>query len=572
MDSSVAVPWRGGAAARGAARRSLATAWAMAPLVVVGFLLRLAVADRFPQHVDEGNMLLGIQTVANRGWPLLPSDVLYIHGATISYLLAPLAKLGLLDYLHPLPMRIPSAIFGAVAVYLTYLLGRAIAGMPGPALFAALLVAVDPLNVLWGGFARMYALLQVLILVATIVFLRALVVLDDAPSEGERRARPWLIAFVVAFWLAIFTQVVAALLWPVFALVAIVLYGRTLFTSRRGLSVALVVSALAPVAFLALSTFVGYGSSTSRAQKGSALGGDTGFLGDDALNFERILRPIPRGFLALYDNGLLSQLIPYVIAIVSGVALGRFVLSRRQAGEAVDGRAIGILLVLFWTPMAAFAFFVDEQKPRYLLDVLPFGYVVVAAAAAALGSFRPAAATTIGTRWGGRVVAVALAVLLLARDATGLWTLDAWGTQQTQAGYGLALDYVATHRAPGDWAVVGSTPEAYLVLGDNGRELAYGGVLARPGSGKQTSATKIDDWVGWSVLDTVPAICAYARDHPGSWFVLSNNRLAAGKPTTDATVGVTAEQFHTADGYRALRVLPASQWNEQATRLCKSGR
>src|SRR5436309_3125309 len=106
-----------------ARRRSLNPAWAVVALIALAFVLRLAAADQMPQHVDEGNMLLGIQTVADRGWPMLPSGVLYIHGATLSYLLAPLAKLGLLDYLHPLPMRVPSAIFGAVAVWLTYRLG-----------------------------------------------------------------------------------------------------------------------------------------------------------------------------------------------------------------------------------------------------------------------------------------------------------------------------------------------------------------------------------------------------------------------------------------------------------------
>ncbi|HEU0116782.1 MAG TPA: glycosyltransferase family 39 protein, partial [Thermomicrobiales bacterium] len=366
-------------------RRGLAAAWAVAPLVVVGLLLRLAVAARLPPHVDEGNMLLGIATVAQRGWPLLPSDVLYIHGATVSYLLAPLAKLGWLDYLQPLPMRLPSALFGALAVYLTYWLARAVAGAPRPALLAAAFVAFDPLSVLWGGFARMYALLQVVTLVVVILFLRALVFLDDPAAADRRRARPWLLGFAVAFWLAIFTQVVAALLWPVFALVALVLYGRTLLTSRRGLTLALGVAALAPVAFVALSTFVGYGSSTSRVQHGRALGGDAGFLGDDALDFGRFLHPALRGLGDLFGNGWWSALAPVAIAVLSGIALGRYVLARRADG-AVDGRAVGILLLLFWTPMAVFALFVDEQKPRYLLNVLPFGYIVAALALGALAS------------------------------------------------------------------------------------------------------------------------------------------------------------------------------------------
>jgi hypothetical protein len=336
--------------------------------------------------------------------------------------------------------------------------------------------------------------------------------------------------------------------------------------------IALVASALAPIVFLALSTFVGYGSSTSRAQQGSALGGDAGFLGDDALNFDRLLHPVPRGFLSLSENGFLADGLPYVIAIVAGIALGRYVLARRQAGDAVDGRALGILFVLFWTPMALFAFFVEEQKPRYLLDVLPFGAIVVAAAAVAFWSFRPPDAPTFGARWGGRLAAVALAGLLLGRDASGLWTMAAWGTKETQAGYGAALAYVAAHRAPTDWVVVGSTPEADLVLGDDGRELAYGGVLARPGSGKGTTTAKIDDWVGWHVLETTADTCAFLRAHPGSWFVLGANRLKAGAATTTLTLGATSVQYQTADGYGVLRVLPTNQWNDQATQVCRSGR
>jgi hypothetical protein len=400
--------------------------------------------------------------------------------------------------------------------------------------------------------------------------LRALVWLDDPAAEGRRRARPWLLGFVVAFWLAIFTQVVAALLWPVFAVVASVLYGRTLFTSRRGLTVALAVAALAPLAFVALSTFVGYGSSTTRVQHGRALGGDAGFLGDDALDFGRLVHPALRGLGDLFGNGWLSELAPVVVALLSGVALGRYVLTRRAATTA-DGRAVGVLVLLFWTPLAAFAFFVAEQKPRYLLNVLPFGYIVVALALGALATFVPAHAATLGARWAGRLVAVIVVAVLLARDASALWNMAGWGTQQTQVGYGPALAYVAAHRGPNDWVAVGSTPEAYLVLGDDGRELAYGGVLARPGSGKGTSAAKIDDWVGWPVLDSPAAICAFVRAHPGSWFVLGANRLKSAGAASAVTLGATTEQFHTADGYRVLRVLPAPQWTDQARRVCASG-
>src|SRR5262245_61829720 len=189
--------------------------WLVLPVMAGGLVIRLAAALRLPPHVDEGNMLLGIQTVAARGWPMLPSGVLYIHGATVSYLLAPLAWFGWVDYANLFPLRLFSAICGTVAVYLTYRLGRSVAGSTAVALLAAALIALDPLSVLWGGFIRMYALLQVLVLLVAWLFLRAL---PRGDANGDAEAGPGVLAgLVVAYWLAVFTQVVAAFLWPALA-------------------------------------------------------------------------------------------------------------------------------------------------------------------------------------------------------------------------------------------------------------------------------------------------------------------------------------------------------------------
>jgi hypothetical protein len=139
--------------------------WLPVALVLLGLLLRLAAADRLPPHLDEGNMLLGIRAVAAHGWPLLRSGVAYLHGATISYLLAPLVRLGWGDYPDLFPLRVSSALFGALAVYLTYRLARSVTSSDAAGLVAGGLVALDPLSVAWGGFVRMYALRQVLVLI-----------------------------------------------------------------------------------------------------------------------------------------------------------------------------------------------------------------------------------------------------------------------------------------------------------------------------------------------------------------------------------------------------------------------
>jgi len=72
-------------------------------------------------------------------------------------------------------LRAPSAVFGTISVPLSYAIMRRLSGTV-PALIAALLVAVSPFEVMAGQDARMYTLLQLLTLAATL-----LLILPDRP-------------------------------------------------------------------------------------------------------------------------------------------------------------------------------------------------------------------------------------------------------------------------------------------------------------------------------------------------------------------------------------------------------
>src|SRR5687768_4006380 len=63
-------------------------------VVLAGFLLRLSAAQRLSSHVDESASIMAAHMVADKGVPLFPSGTLYLQGATNSYLLAPMIKLG----------------------------------------------------------------------------------------------------------------------------------------------------------------------------------------------------------------------------------------------------------------------------------------------------------------------------------------------------------------------------------------------------------------------------------------------------------------------------------------------
>src|SRR5829696_10268138 len=106
-------------------------------LLALGLAVRLVAARRLSFHVDEQFSLLGAYAVANRGIPLLPSEVPYLHGATLSYLLAPLIRFGASDLSDLRLLRLVSVLAGALTVLLTYALARDLLGVRWAALLAA---------------------------------------------------------------------------------------------------------------------------------------------------------------------------------------------------------------------------------------------------------------------------------------------------------------------------------------------------------------------------------------------------------------------------------------------------
>ena len=70
-----------------------ANAWvpiALFAVIVCAFLFRFAAADQLSSHVDEAASVLASEMVVEKGAPIFPSGTLYLQGATISYIIAPL--------------------------------------------------------------------------------------------------------------------------------------------------------------------------------------------------------------------------------------------------------------------------------------------------------------------------------------------------------------------------------------------------------------------------------------------------------------------------------------------------
>jgi 4-amino-4-deoxy-L-arabinose transferase-like glycosyltransferase len=135
-------------------------------------------------------------------------------------------------------LRYPSALFGALAVPLGFVLARQLGFSRQVGLLLGLLLATSPYLVWYGQEAKMYTLLLVLISIAFIAYLKALtptptLSLTPLAPSGVSEARParrraggglgwgWWVVFVVATTLSFYTHILAPLMLPVYGLAAL---------------------------------------------------------------------------------------------------------------------------------------------------------------------------------------------------------------------------------------------------------------------------------------------------------------------------------------------------------------
>jgi uncharacterized membrane protein len=338
---------------------------AMIALMVAAFLFRFAAAQHLSSHVDEAASVMAAQMVADKGVPLYPSGTLYLQGATLSYILAPVIELSNAGLDDLLPLRMLSVITGTLAVYFAFRLGRTVTGSSAAGFIVALLLAVDPASVRWSGMVRMYASLQLLSLVVIWLFIRALL---------RPTVRRELAIMVAVFWLGVFTHIAICLFLPAMAIGAALIYGRSLQDRRRDLSAALIAMAGAPVVMLGLNALV---APPNKATSTSLPG--ISFVGDFLFSAAQIFHPSFKSWTLLFGYSSYGRILPAVILACSAVLAGRHFLG--EPGHArmtiQRKRVVMTLFLLYWLPIAAVAAVATEQNERYLLHIHPVGLVLV---------------------------------------------------------------------------------------------------------------------------------------------------------------------------------------------------
>jgi hypothetical protein len=177
---------------------------AIAALVVLALLLRLWNLGFLGLVADEGHQALAVQGILAHGYPLLPSDTIYLRGLPFLYAEALVARI---VGVTPLALRLPSAIFGALSVALVFALARRMWGSR-VAFIAAGITAFSLWELEMSRYARMYTLLQLSFLGAALAFYRGYMTPDS-------RARPLAFAWAA---LAILTHQLGLLILGWFVL------------------------------------------------------------------------------------------------------------------------------------------------------------------------------------------------------------------------------------------------------------------------------------------------------------------------------------------------------------------
>lgn len=190
---------------------------------------------------------------------------------------------------HLAAMRLPIVLLAGLAVPLTWLVGRRLAG-PGAALLGAVLLALSPVFLLYGRTATLVGLS----LVPALLTIHALLRVLERPRDWR-----WLIALQVVLLLDAYAYSPIRFLWP---LSLVLVLGEALWRrgERRWLLVALVATALVlPLGITGAYRYVGYRgwdkTDPAIVSYYSGHGEQLANLRNDPTGIERYIRPDAAG-------------------------------------------------------------------------------------------------------------------------------------------------------------------------------------------------------------------------------------------------------------------------------------
>ncbi len=453
-------------------------------LLGVALVLRWRYIQEISLFVDEFVTAWAARNVPRTGLPIFPSGNLYPHGFLFTYLEVP-TVLGAFDETLA---RIPALLVSLAALPVAYAVGRRLLS-ESAGLVAAAAMAVDPDLIVWGGRARMYGLLQLLVLLTVYLYYRGLT--ED--RAGQRYAA------MVLLVAAIFTHAEATFLLPVLALATVVAVPwRRLW--RWSVALPLALGGAGAIAFYLLAKFGQPGHLEIMDREGRSY-----------VEFSANLLGGPRVFAPVFTA-------PHRLAFGLLALVGLYFLFRPR----FDRRApLTYLYVVLGGLVALLAVLANEtwQRERYLFLVLPLLFLIGGEVARRLLD-----RVHLGQRWpaAGRWLPAALAVLV----AIYVGLSGAPRAYVQEWGYDGAFRYLQAHFRPeqGDQLATSMSTAAMLYLGQNDAFAIQQGyeeyIVQRPGD-----RTPVDLWTATPVISSTVDFVRLLDAAPRLWFVTDGWRF-----------------------------------------------
>ena len=160
------------------AQRAVREWWPLAVIVAIGAYLRLTHLGALGFRWDEDLSGLAVRAILEKGYPELPSGMLYLRGGLFSHLMAASASVfGFSEF----ALRLPAALFGIALIVAAFLFGAALFGR-AVGLITAALVAVSFWDIDLARYARFYSAFSVFYVLTLVAIWRFRVRTTSTPG------------------------------------------------------------------------------------------------------------------------------------------------------------------------------------------------------------------------------------------------------------------------------------------------------------------------------------------------------------------------------------------------------
>jgi 4-amino-4-deoxy-L-arabinose transferase-like glycosyltransferase len=441
---------------------------------------------RIYPFVDEYNTMLAAKMILDKGVPVMPSGLFYNHGILYSYIAAlSAAVLGF----SQAALRLPSLIISLPNMLLVYYVGRrwfsARAG-----LLAALMLALSPEAITWGGRARMYALWQFMTMASVFLLYEGTV---RQPSTWKRCLG------IAAFVGATLCHMRALILIPPLLLGLVLAW---LITGRKAASMARLRIPWPELVTTSMGVLI-----LLLAQRVDRPGG---VASSTVLQVESLTHPAR--LIADVIIGAQQFLIPpyLVLTAVALAGLAALLLRVRRSHTSPADVIWAFLCFVVGATVVEFSLITPPiiRVPRYVHDLLPFFFLIVARELDFLASM-------IADRVPAKLqllvhgVAFAMIIVLFLRP-----TVSAVTTQHHAAS--LALDLVGEEWRAGDKLATHLTSTAEIEFGD----CDYFVALENPFLYERPDGTLTDPFLGLSWVGTQEGLREIVQDSRRLWLLV----------------------------------------------------